>query len=96
MKLERNVENAILNAMNIRTEDRTASAAGFWEELTAQENVMHRQAHIPLRDVLHWPLGLKIGVPVLGALALVFVVLLLTGRIGAVGDLVTTVTLGEE
>ena len=95
VKLERNVENAILNALNIRAEDRTASAADFWEELTGTENVSHRQAHIPLRDVLHWPLGLKIGVPVLGVLALVFAVLLLTGRIGAVGNLVTTVTLGE-
>ena len=94
-KLDRDLENAILNAMNVRVEDRTASAEAFWQELTSPDGVKRRSGHIKPLDVLRWPLALKIAVPAAGALVLVLLALLFTGHLGEQAELNTEIALGE-
>lgn len=60
-KIDGNLENAILNAMNVRIEDRTATAQGFWAELTSEQPVKRRGNQVKALDLARWPLGLKIG-----------------------------------
>ena len=76
-----NVENAILNAMNIRIEDRTPDIATFKQELLSDEPVKRRVGKVKKIDVMAWPLWLKIALPTVLCAALVFGALLLTGVI---------------
>lgn len=71
-ELSANFENALLNAMNVRIEDRTATIAEFEEELISFEPVKRRGSSIRRIDFMRWPLWAKIGVPVgsVAALAL--------------------------
>lgn len=76
-----NVENAILNAMNIRIEDRTPDIETFKKELLSDEPVKRRVGRVKKIDVMAWPLWLKIALPTVLCAALVFGGLLLTGVI---------------
>lgn len=73
--LSSNFETALLNALNVRVEDRTASISDFQEELVSFEPVKRRGDSIRRIDFLRWPLWAKIGVPVAGAAALALLVL---------------------
>ncbi len=76
-----NRENAILNAMNVRIEDRTQDAATFMKELTAKGAVKRIYGKIKKIDLYSWPLWVKITLPAaLGAMA-VFIALMVTGVI---------------
>lgn len=94
-KLPKNVETAILNAMNVRIEDRTPSADAFLNQLTSTAPVRRVMGKIKAIDLMKWPLWAKIIVPVGGVAVAVLLALLLTGRIGFANNLVTTLTLGE-
>ena len=76
-----NRENAILNAMNVRIEDRTPDVQSFMEELNADPPVKRRYGKIKKIDMYTWPLWLKILIPSLLAVLLVFGALLATGVI---------------
>ncbi len=80
-KLTRNRENAILNALNVRIEDRTPTVAAFIDELNADPPAKRIYGKIKLIDRLRWPLWLKITVPALFAVLLTLAILLLTGVI---------------
>lgn len=80
-KLTRNRENAILNALNVRIEDRTPTVAAFIDELNADPPAKRIYGKIKLIDRLRWPLWLKITVPTLFAVLLTLAILLLTGVI---------------
>ena len=84
-KLNKNIslnrENAILNAMNVRIEDRTPDVAAFMEELNADPPAKRRYGKIKKIDLYHWPIWLKILVPSLLAVLLIFGILLATGVI---------------
>lgn len=80
-KLSKNRENAILNALNVRIEDRTPTVAAFIDELNADPPAKRIYGKIKLIDRLRWPLWLKITVPALFALLLTLAILLLTGVI---------------
>ncbi len=84
-KLNKNItqgrENAILNAMNVRIEDRTPDVAAFMSELNSDPPVKRRYGKIKKIDLYHWPLWLKIVVPVLLAFFVTFGTLLATGVI---------------
>ena len=80
-KLSRNRENAILNAMNVRKEDRTQDIATFIKDLNADVPVKRIYGKIKKIDLYAWPLWLKIILPVAMALILVFGALLITGKI---------------
>ena len=76
-----NRENAILNAMNVRIEDRTPDVQSFMEELNADPPVKRRYGKIKKIDLYTWPLWLKILIPSVLAVLLIFGVLLATGVI---------------
>lgn len=71
--LSANFEIALLNAMNVRIEDRTQTIAGFESELISFEPVKRHGSTIRKIDFMRWPLWAKIGVPV-GAVAAVAVI----------------------
>ena len=95
-KIDRSIENAILNAMNVQAEDRTETVLAFWNELISTEPVKRRNNKVKTLDLARWPLGLKIGVPVVGIIAVTLLVLLLTGKIGLADTLPTDIVLGDE
>ena len=94
-KIGRSQENAIMNALNVRVEDRTPTAAQFLEELTAQRGVKRIFGKIKVTDLMRWPLWAKILVPVAGTAAAVLLILLLTGRINPNGNILTDIVLTE-
>ena len=80
-KISLNRENAILNAMNVRIEDRTPDIVSFVGELNADPPVKRRYGKIKKIDIYSWPLWLKILIPVVLLVLLVLGTLLLTGVI---------------
>ena len=76
-----NRENAILNGLNVRIEDRTPDIATFIEELQANPPAKRRYGKIRKIDVYAWPLWVKIAVPTVMALLITFGALILTGVI---------------
>ena len=74
-------ENAILNALNIQIEDRTQTIQKLIDDLTADEPVKRVYGKIKKIDFYRMPLWLKILVPSLMGLFLMFGVLLATGVI---------------
>lgn len=76
-----NRENAILNAMNVRIEDRTPDAASFIRELNSETPVKRVYGKIKKIDIYAWPLWLKISVPALLLCLITFGSLLATGVI---------------
>ena len=93
-KIDSNLENAILNAMNVRIEDRTPSVQIFWEELTS-DSVKRHGNRVQALNLAQWPLGLKIAIPALGVAALTLLVLLLTGIIGPESILAGSITMED-
>jgi len=80
-KISPNRENAILNAMNVRIEDRTPDIATFIKDLNADPPVKRIYGKIKKIDLYSWPLWLKVTVPAMLSVVLVFGSLLLTGII---------------
>lgn len=80
-KISLNRENAILNAMNVRIEDRTPDIISFIGELNADPPAKRRYGKIKKIDVYSWPLWLKILIPAVLLIFLVLGTLLLTGVI---------------
>ena len=79
--ISRNREVAILNAMNVRVEDRPPDIKTFIEELNADPPAKRRYGKIKKIDIYSWPLWLKILVPSLLTVAIAVGVLTLTGVI---------------
>lgn len=67
-EIPESTENAIMNALNVRIEDRTPTMAAFIGELKS-DNVKRVGNKIRRIDLLRWPLWAKISVPLV-ALAL--------------------------
>ncbi|MCR5121469.1 MAG: serine/threonine protein kinase, partial [Ruminococcus sp.] len=72
-------ENAILNALNVRIEDRTPDMKEFMAELTSVEPVKRRAGNIKKIDLYKWPVWAKIAFPVITAALIVFNVLFIMG-----------------
>lgn len=73
------MEVAILNAMNVRIEDRTQEIGEFLEELEAETPAKRRYGKIKKIDLYIMPLWLKIALPTILTGMGVLVILLLTG-----------------
>lgn len=80
--ISENRENAILNAMNVRIEDRSPDMETLIEELTGEGPVARVNGRIKKIDILKWPLWLKITVPTAIVAILTLTVLFITGVIG--------------
>lgn len=74
-------EVAILNAMNIKVEDRTPDVDTFITELEADTPAKRRYGKIKKIDFYTWPAWVKIALPSMLALIIAFAALLLTGII---------------
>ena len=81
IKIPKNKENAIMNALNLRIEDRTQTAEDFENELSTENSVKLIKVRLKKMDVGRWPLWLKITSGLAAASILVFVGLLITGVI---------------
>lgn len=77
--ISRQRENAILNAMNVRIEDRTPDIATLMKDLNADPPVKRVYGKIKKIDLYSWPLWLKVLVPSLLAIVVAFAVLILSG-----------------
>lgn len=84
-KIQKNVplnyENAILNAMNVRIEDRTPDVETFVKELHADPPAKRRYGKIKKIDLYAWPMWLKAAIVSVLSLSLIFGVLIGTGVI---------------
>ncbi|MCD8005850.1 MAG: PASTA domain-containing protein [Oscillospiraceae bacterium] len=76
-KLSRSREVAVMNALNVRIEDRTPDIATFVSELNADPPAKRRYGKIKKIDLYRMPLWLKILTPVLLSLVIVFMALLM-------------------
>ena len=81
VKISKNLNTAIMNAMNIRIEDRTQSAEEFEEELMSEVEVKRKKAHSRKMDIGKWPLGVKIAAGTAACALITFGVLLATNVI---------------
>ena len=80
--LSKNQVNAIHNALNISVNDRTPDVKTFLHELQSARVVKRRKNKIRKTDRLKWPVGVRIAIAAVSAVALVLSVLLFTGIIG--------------
>ena len=78
--IEKNIENALMNALQVRIMDRTKSAEEFEKALSSQ-HVKRTTATVEKNDMGQWPLWLKALCGAAGAAVLVFGILLMTGVI---------------
>lgn len=76
-----NVEHGIMNALNIRIEDRTQDIETFEKELYGKDKVKRRFVRLKKSDVGRWPLWAKLATSAATFAVLVFAVLLATGVI---------------
>jgi len=74
-----NTETAILNALNVRIEDRTRDMPTFLYELSTNDAVKRRHGQIKGTGIQHWPLWAKIGVPAVMCIITLFTLLFVTG-----------------
>ncbi|MCM1082842.1 MAG: PASTA domain-containing protein [Clostridium sp.] len=81
VKIPKNKENAIMNALNLRIEDRTQTAEAFEADLSTENDVKRNKIRFKKMDVGKWPLWLKISSGVASTAIAAFIVLLLTGVI---------------
>ena len=95
-KISKNQENAILNAMNIYADARTATAEVFLSDLTSTSQVQRVAEKIRTLDLMRWPLWAKIIIPTVGAVAIAALVLLLTGVIKFGETPLQAFTLGSD
>jgi len=77
-----NQETAILNALNIRIEDRTPDLETLMAELTSEKPVVRKHEKIKKIDMLKWPLWAKVSVPVASIAIVTLSVLFVFGFIG--------------
>ncbi len=94
--IEENHETAILNALNIKIEDRTPDMDTFFTELTSTTPVKRKTGTIKRIDVMRWPLWAKITVPTAAAVIAVFMILLVTGAIPIGRNLNVQSVIGEN
>ncbi len=94
-KIDQDQENAILNALNIRIEDRTPTMAAFLGELQSAEPVKRVYGRIKRTDTLRWPLWAKISVPIVTLALLIFGILFGTGVIGFKSNLQTQIQIPD-
>ena len=80
-KISPSTEVALLNAMNVRIEDRTPNINSFIEELESDPPAKRRYGKIKKLDFYQWPAWLKAMVGCVGTAVIVFGILLLTGVI---------------
>ena len=80
VSIPKNIENALMNALNVRIEDRTQTAKEFLNALHA-DKVKRKKEKLLFTDIGRWPLWTKIVLPILAVAIGAFLSLLATGVI---------------
>ncbi len=80
VKVPKSVENAIMNSLNIRIEDRTQNAKDFLDSLHA-DKVKRKREKLLFTDIGRWPLWAKIIIPVMSIVVGIFISLIASGVI---------------
>lgn len=78
VRLPKNKENAIMNALNIKIEDRTQRAEDFERDLKTDSEVKRKRVKNKKMDIGRWPIWLKIATGAVAAAVVSFAILLLT------------------
>lgn len=81
VEIPKNVENAVMNALNIKIEDRTQNVEILEKELYRDEKVKLHFVHLKKADVGKMPLWAKLSISAATLAVGVFAVLLMTGTI---------------
>lgn len=81
VEISKNTEHAIMNALNIKIEDRTQDTEIFEKELYGNEKVRLKFVHLKKADVGKWPLWAKLTTSAAVLAVTVFAGLLATGVI---------------
>ena len=79
IKIDKDTETAIMNAMNVRIEDRTQTAEDFYNELTSEGKVKRLKNRLQSSDIGSWPKWVKISTAAALVLVVTALVLVLTG-----------------
>lgn len=95
VKIDKNTENALMNALNIKPEDRTQTVEIFEKELYRDSKVKLHFVHLKKADVGKWPLWAKVTVTAAVIGVLTFAGLLVTGVIDYSYLIPESVTLPE-
>lgn len=97
IKLPKPIDTAVMNALNVKAEDRTKSAAEFKKELEAS-SVAVKRSTLKKQDTAKWPLWLKAAAVLGFAAAGIFLALLFTDviRFDITGRGQMSVTEGES
>ena len=90
-----NHETAIMNALNIRAENRTPDMETFLHELNNEADVDRRTDKIKKKEALGWPLWAKITIPLAAAAVIVFVILFELGILGYKTDIKKDIEIPE-
>ena len=78
-KISKNIDTAIMNALNVRLEERTQSAEAFEQELLSENKVKRLLAKKNKHDIGKIPLGIKAVFGVLGITIITILLLFATG-----------------
>lgn len=80
-KLPKNKENAIMNALNLRIEDRTQTIDDFERDLLTERDIKRNKIRLKKMDIGKWPLWVKITSGMAAVLIVLFGALVVTGVI---------------
>ena len=80
-KVSKNIDTAILNAMNLKVEERTPSMEVLEEELLSKEEVARLVVKKEKKDVGKWPLWAKAATGTVAVAIAAFMILIFTGII---------------
>ena len=94
-RVGKNVDNAIMNAMNLGIEYRTKSMEEFEKELLAEKDIARILEPEKKEDTGKLPLWVKITLGAAGSMILVFVILIVTGVINFGSPEADTYTMAE-
>ncbi len=86
-QIDTNKENAILNAMNVRTEDRTKDIDTFLRELHSEAPVKKLAGKIQRVNLLKWPVWAKVSISAAAVCICILLGLLVAGKIGFIDKL---------
>ena len=81
IKIDKNKQNALMNGLNLKVEDRTQTPEEFKKELLSDNWVQRKKNTLKKMDIGKWPLWVKIGAGAGAAAVLTVLILLLTGVI---------------
>ncbi|MBR1506427.1 MAG: PASTA domain-containing protein [Eubacterium sp.] len=79
--ISKNIEIALMNALNLKIEDRTESAERFKNELLSEDKVTIRKNTLKKLDIGQWPLWFKVSSSLAAAAIVLVSVLMATGVI---------------